>query len=120
MAISLPEASDVIALTGTKLPEPVVEAIINDAALMAYDCLADQSEEMQIAVVKWLAAHLVSMAGGGSSGMLTSRRLGDASKTYAVSASGDGLKGTVYGRQVIALLPCLSTLGQSTVSIEVI
>lgn len=116
--MALPTASDVIALTGTALPEAVVNTIIGNAGLIAAKCLIGASDELETAALLWLAAHLV--ASTSSNGAVTSRRLGDASISYASASTSDGLGGTVYGQQAIALLPCLATAGRATASIEVI
>ena len=111
----LPSAADVIALTGTDFPVPFVGAIIQDAALIASDCLRGVDGDRQEAALKWLAAHLISSAGE-TSGTLTSDKLGDAAQTYAktVTVTGAGLMGSAYGQQAIALLPCLSGIGMRT------
>ena len=109
----LPSAADVIAITGTSLPEVVVDAIITDAALIAAQCFEGVDGDRQEAALKWLAAHLVSSAGE-ANGSLTSDRLGDAAQTYAKSVTGAGLMGSAYGQQAIALLPCLSGIGMRT------
>ena len=109
----LPSAADVIALTGSTLPEVVIEAVIDDAALIASACLEGVDGDRQEAALKWLAAHLVSSAGE-TSGSLTSDKLGDAAQTYAKTITGAGLMGSVYGQQAIALLPCLSGIGMRT------
>lgn len=113
-----PSASDVKSLTGSKLSDPVVDAIIADAALLAADCLSGVSDALETTVLKWLAAHLV--ASTSESGSLTTKKLGDGSRSYASAQLGSGLMGTSYGQQAIALLPCLSTVGGYTASVEVI
>ena len=118
---TLPTASDVIALTGTDMPDAVVESIIDDAALFAEGCIASYSAERQTAIIKWIAAHMVQSTSGG--GSLQSQKLGDASETYARSSlSGDGLKGTHYGQQAIGLDPsgCLARKGRAPASVQVI
>lgn len=120
MALNKPTAQDVIDLTGSGLPEPVVEAIINDAALIAGDCLGTLSEERQAAALKWLAAHMLSGTSDEGSQVLTNSKLGDASDTYARGKVGEGIHGSYYGQQAVAIAPCLSAIGQSVASIEVI
>ena len=109
----LPSAADVIALTGSGMSEAFVDAIIQDAALIASACLEGVDGDRQEAALKWLAAHLISSAGE-TSGSLTSDRLGDAAQTYAKTVTGAGLMGSAYGQQAIALLPCLSGIGMRT------
>jgi hypothetical protein len=107
---TLPLANDVIAITGTPFPEPVVTSIIQNAALIGGDCLQSVVGPLYTAAVKWLAAHMVASAGE-TSGSLTSDKLGDAAQAYARAVTGAGLMGTVYGQQAIALVPCLSGIG---------
>lgn len=113
-------AADVIAITGTELAEAVVTALIADAELVAGDCISSYSAERQDAIVKWLAAHLVAStdAGGVS---VTSEKLGDASLTFARATLGEGLKGTFYGQQALALDTngCLTGKGRGQASVEV-
>lgn len=118
--MATPTAASVIAITGTKLSDAIVDSIIADAELIASSCLtaAGASDALETSVVKWLAAHLVASTSG--NGTLTSRKLGDASKSYASTSLGDGLMGTAYGQQAVALLPCLATIGRAQAVIEVI
>lgn len=118
---TLPTASDVIALTETSLPALVVESLIADAALVACDCIAGYEPDRQTAIIKWLAAHMVASTDAGG-GTLTSEKLGDASLTYARATLGEGLKGTIYGQQALALDPkgCLVTRGKGRASVEII
>lgn len=116
--MATPSASDVIAITGTKLSSAVVDAIIADAELLAADCLDGVADDKQTAALKWLAAHMVASTNG--SGSVTSKKLGDASKSFAVAQLGDGIAGTTYGQQAIALVPCLGYLGRAPASLEVI
>lgn len=113
-----PDAADVIALTGTRLSETLVETLIAQAALIAAPCLVGASDEVETAALMWLTAHLV--ASTSTSGTVTSRKLGDASKSYSVAQLGNGIMGTVYGQQAAALLPCLASVGRSTAVLEVI
>jgi hypothetical protein len=119
---TLPTASDVIDLTGTAISAAVVSALINDAALVADgDCFAAYSEERKTAIIKWLAAHLVASTDAGG-GTLTQDKLGDASQSYARATMGEGLKGTMYGQQALALdtSGCLFRLGKGRATVCVI
>lgn len=116
--MATPDAADVIAITGTKLSSTIVELIINSAELMAADCLVGYDDDVQTAALLWLSAHLVASTSG--SGAVTSRKLGDASKSYATAQLGNGIMGTSYGQQAVALIPCLGLLGRPTALIEVI
>lgn len=113
-----PTASDVIALTGTDMPEAVVSAIIDDAALIAADCLSSVSDALETAALKWLSAHLIASTNDG--GVIQSEKLGDASDTYSRAATGDGIMGTTYGQQAVALVPCLGRLGRPTAKVTVV
>lgn len=113
-----PAAADIIAMTGTRLSETLVETLIAQAALIAAPCLVGASDDLETATLMWLTAHLV--ASTSTNGTVTSRKLGDASKSYSTAQVGNGIMGTVYGQQAIALLPCLATAGRSTAVLEVI
>src|SRR5690554_2459596 len=105
--VTKPSADMVIQLTGTGLPEDVVAGIIDDAALLVERCISKLDGPRQTAIIKWVAAHLIA---SGPDLMLKSERLGNASDTYATATLGDGLKGTTYGQQALALDPngCLA------------
>ncbi len=100
------------------MSEALVEMLIGQAQLIAATCLEGASDELETAVLFWLTAHLV--ASTSRSGAVTSYKLGDASESYATAQVGNGLSGTTYGQQAIALLPCLAYYGRGTASIEVI
>lgn len=123
---TLPTASEVIALTGTDFSEAVVDAIIEDAALIAEGCISAYSDARQTAIIKWLACHLIASTNGASgsgSGSVTSYKLGDASESYAKSAlTGDGLASTHFGQQALLLDTngCLARKGRPSASVEVI
>lgn len=118
---TLPTASDVIALTETGLSAAVVTTLIDDAALVAGDCITGYADDRQTAIIKWLAAHMVASTDAGG-GTLTSDKLGDASQSYARATMGDGLRGTIYGQQALALDTngCLTTRGKGRASVEII
>lgn len=115
-----PQPSDVLDLTGLDFPDAVVQAVIDDAALMVERCSSDWSDELETSILKWLSAHLLASTQDG--GMLTSEKLGDASESYSRASVGDGISGTVYGQQAIALDPtgCLARLGRAKADIQVI
>ena len=115
-----PQASDVIALTGTEQSESVVSQIIDDAALIASECIAGYDEYRQRSILKWLAAHL--LASTQEDGVRTSERLGDAQDQFARAKMGDSLKGTTYGQQAIALDTngCLARLGRAKARLRVV
>lgn len=113
-----PDAADIIALTGTTLSQALVETLIAQAALIAAPCLVGASDDLETAVLMWLTAHLV--ASTSTNATVTSRSLGDASKSYSVGQLNNGVMGTLYGQQAVALLPCLATIGRSTAVLEII
>ena len=118
MSLSKPTAQTVIDLTGTELPEPVVVSIIDDAAIIGLECLGPLDSETQEAALKWLAAHLIASTDSGAT--LKSESLGDASQTYVRAQVKDGMAGTVYGQQAIALAPCLARIGRAKARITVV
>lgn len=120
MALSKPDSQDVIDLTGTALDSGVVSALIDDAALIGKDCLESLTDEYQKAALKWLAAHMVASTSDQSSAVLTSNKLGDASKSWARGQMGTAIQGTTYGQQAVALVPCLARLGTAKASVEVV
>ncbi|QDP55372.1 MAG: hypothetical protein Tp176DCM1853251_56 [Prokaryotic dsDNA virus sp.] len=122
---TLPTASEVIAITGTAMSEALVSALIDDAALVVADstCFSGYSDEKQTAIIKWLAAHIVASTGpGAKTGALTSRKLGDAQQSFARATMGEGLRGTLYGQQALALDTngCLAGIGKGRASVQVI
>lgn len=113
-----PQASEVIDITGTELSESVVSAIIDDAALMAEECLSFVSDDVGTAALKWLSAHLIASTEEG--GVRTSEKLGDASESFVRAKVGDGIMGTTYGQQAIALVPCLGRIGRPRAKLRVV
>lgn len=118
MAIARPAADDVIALTSTSLDMSVVDQVITDAALIAEKCVRNLPAVTQRSAIKWLAAHLIASTHDG--GVMTSSKLGDASEAYSRAVVGNGLMGTTYGQQAVALVPCLGRIGRPRASITVV
>ena len=118
MSLSKPTAQAVIDLTGSDIPAPVVESIIDDAAIIGRDCLSVLDAETQEAALKWLTAHLIASTDSGA--QLSSEKLGDASETYVRAQVKDGIAGTVYGQQAIAIAPCLARVGRARARITVV
>lgn len=118
MTVALPTAEEVLVLVRpTTLSEEEVDVIIGDAALMVEHCVAKLSDERQAAIVKYVAAHIIATTGrGGGRGLMMSKKLGDASETYARGTFGGGLSSSVFGKQALALDPsgCLLNLGSET------
>lgn len=113
-----PSATEVTNLTGTELDQTVVSALIDDAALIAADCLSGVTDDVETAALKWLSAHLVASTEEG--GVRTSESLGDASESFVRAKVGDGIMGTTYGQQAVALLPCLGRLGCPSAKVTVV
>jgi hypothetical protein len=107
----------------TALTDPQVQALIDDAALIAEACpmVATYEAARQKAIVKWLTAHLISQQSG-KGGQLTQKALGDASESYAAGTMGMNLGGSRYGIQALALDPsgCLAQLGMRRASFKVL
>lgn len=118
---TLPAASDVVSLTETTLASAVVDSIIADAALVAGGCIEGYEESRQTAIIKWLAAHLVTSTDA-SNGTLTSDKMGDASQSFARASMGKALEGTMYGQQALALDTngCLIRKGRGRASVQVV
>ena len=123
MTIATPTASDVRNVFVTTATDTVIDGFIADAVLAVESCssIAGYSEAKQKAIVKYVAAHLMTLAGlavGSSKGQVVSEKVGDASVTYANNASaagGEGLRATTFGQSAIALdaSGCLRNLGRA-------
>lgn len=120
MAIQQPTADDVRAIITTSLTDPQITAIIADATLIAENCIASFDGTRQAAILKYLAAHLISGIKNQGGGALTSESLGDASRSYATGSFGKQLESTGYGQAALQLDPngCLARLGKARASIE--
>ncbi len=123
--LTKPTPAEVIELTATDFSEPVVQSIIDDAALIIEGCgCSYEPPERGTSIIKWLAAHLIAStngASGGGTGSIISQKLGDASETYAKAAlSGEGLKATHYGQQALLLdtCGCLASIGRPRAKFE--
>lgn len=117
--VEKPEASDVIAITDTDLPDGAVSSIIDDAALMVERCVKNMDAERQKAIIKWVTAHMIA---SGPDKVRTSEKLGDASESFATAQLGKGLEGSVYGQQALALddTGCLNRIGRPRATFGVI
>lgn len=113
-----PTVAAVRVVVKTALTDDQVQAIIDDAALIADGCpvVATYPIERQQAIVKWIAAHLIATQSG-IAGMLTQKALGDASESYASGQTGMNLAASRYGQQAMLLDPsgCLANLGKPPV-----
>jgi len=99
--------SDVREILSTALTDPEVAAWI-DIASAVIDSYSLQCKKagtsLLLIMEKLLAAHYIS-ATVDRSGSVTQRSIGDASETY-MSMSGEGIKATTYGQQLLMLDPC--------------
>jgi len=125
MAIALPSPADVRAIVQTSLTDPEIQLIIEDAALIVEGCIAAFTDARQVAIVKWYAAHMISSSGkatGASAANVTSKKLGDASTTYARATLGSGTMGTTYGQMAASFDPtgCIESIGQKPVIFQVV
>lgn len=114
--ISKPTPAEVRIIIETKLADPALQSVIDDAALFVEGCpkVTTYDDARQKAIVKWVTAHMLASTNASGSGALTAKSLGDASESYARPTLGVGLSGTTYGQQAIALDPsgCLANLGK--------
>ena len=109
-----PAPADVKAIIKTVLDDEMIQAYIDDATLMVSPCVLNYLPDRQAAIIKWTAAHLISSSPGNGGQTLTSKRLGDASESYANVTPGEALKATSFGRQALSLDTdgCLLNLAQ--------
>lgn len=120
--VAKPTASDVRVVITTKLTDDQINVIISDASLLARRCLLPLDSETQTAMLRWLAAHMIAVVKNQGGGGVTSRSLGDASKSFSTAGFGDRLGSTSYGQNALMLDPngCLARLGRARASIETI
>lgn len=117
MTLSLPSAAQVRAVITTSKTDEEIDAIVVQAEALVSSCsgVSNASAAMQETILSWVTAHLIASPAGGG-GIVQSEALGDASKSYAVSASPNGTRGlhsTRYGQQAIMfdITGCLAQLG---------
>ncbi len=124
MAFILPTVEAVRAIVKTSLDDAQVQVMIDDAALLVGGCITSLDAARQTSIIKYATAHLIASTGqGGSAALLTSKRLGDASESYArPSGNSEGLASTAFGRNAINLdtTGCLGKMGQSGVLFKVL
>lgn len=110
-----PTLEQVRVVITTTLSDTDLQAVIDDAALIAEGCpsVAGYSGDRQAAIVKWIAAHLIGTQSG-VAGALVQKKLGDAQEGYAAPTMGLNLQGSRYGQQALLLDPsgCLANLGK--------
>lgn len=120
MAIATPTAEDVRLVISTGLTDAQIEAIVNDASLLAKRCIQSLDSDVQTAILRWLAAHLIASIKAKGGGVLASDSLGDASQSYFTGNFGKQLASTSYGQNALLLDPngCLARIGKARASIE--
>lgn len=118
----MPIPEEVRVIVETTLTDSELEQIIGDAALVAGPCVGKLSGDRQRAIVKYIAAHLVALSGGGGDAMVASRKLGDASVTFSRAQVGQNLMSTSYGQRAVMLDPtgCLARLGERSAYMKVL
>lgn len=125
MALTKPTVAAVRVVISTTLTDAGVQAMIDDAELIVRQCpaVADLDTDHQAAIVKWVAAHLISQQGG-TAGPLTSKTMGDASESYAAGFRQYGvqLTGSFYGQQALLLETsgCLAKIGKTRAFVQVL
>jgi len=126
MPLALPTLADVRAIIATSLTDGQLQAVIDDAGLIAEACPAvvGYPATRQAAIVKYITAHLLAGSAGSSagSGAITQKALGDASESYAAGQFGMDLKSSQWGQKALLLDPsgCLATLGRERAQFEVL
>ena len=117
----LPTIADVRLILSTAASDAAITAMIADAALLVENCIGGMVDARATAIIKWVAAHLLSSRVGAEVS-LSSSKLGDATDSYAAPELGKGLAGTTYGQQALALDPsgCLAGIGIAPVGFRVI
>jgi len=126
MPLTLPTPADVRAIIATSLDDGQLQAVINDAALIAEACpaVAGYPAARQASIVKYITAHLLAGSAGSStgSGAITQKALGDASESYAAGQLGMDLKSSAWGQKALLLDPsgCLATLGRQSAYFKVL
>ena len=123
MAVAKPTVAAVRVVISTTLAEDAVQSPIDDAAALIDGqcaCISTLPPETQEAIVKWVAAHLISTVKNAGGGTITSDRLGDAARTYATAGFGKQLASSAYGQNALLLdsTGCLARLGKARATIE--
>lgn len=119
MAERTPSVDEVRLIITTGLPDQTIAAIITDAALIVADCVEDLEDEQAKAIVKYVAADIISsVVTSGGAGARTAKALGDASESW--NASGAEFGKSAYWARALMLDPngCLERLGRKRATIE--
>ena len=122
MALATPTTAEVRLTITTSLSDAAVDQFVADAVLMAEPCTTIEtfSAAKQKAIIRFLAAHLISM--NDASARKTQESIGDASESFSTPVLGANLSGTTYGQQAIALdsSGCLSKIGKVPMTFKVL
>lgn len=122
MTVATPTVAAVRVVITTAMDDDAVTAFIEDAALIA-DLTGIQAlaAARQVAIVKWLTAHLIAQHSG-KGGQITAESIGDASKSYAGGSGGLFLQATRYGQQACLLDTSgeLANLGRASATLELL
>lgn len=109
--------AEVLAIIDTDTAD--ISAFITAANLLVTAKLADEDlgDDLLKEIERWLSAHFVCALDPRSK----AEKIGDASVTYENASTGEGLKSTRYGQQVLLLdtSGTLAQLGKKKVSIQV-
>lgn len=99
--MTMPTTESVQALLSVEFTAATINAAITDAALMVEDCgYTDSREE---AIVRYLAAHLLSSSQPGGAGNVKSENIDGTAYTLGGAVVGMGLKGSSFGQQALLL-----------------
>lgn len=113
----MPTIRSLRAVVKTDVSDACLQDVIDEAYLLVGDCIVGLEDARKTAIVRWTAAHILystSRLTNMRELRITSRKLGDASETYASGPTGEGLRSSIYGQRAIDLDPsgCLAGLGQ--------
>lgn len=118
---TLPTVAEVRLIITTGLDDSAVAAIIEDAALIVADCIAELEEDKAKAIVKYVAADMIAaVVASSGGGVRTSKALGDASESWASGGTGSEFGKSAYWSRALMLDPCgcLEKLGRKRATIE--
>ena len=106
------------------LPRPLetalIESVIDDAVALLGPCKNRYEAETETAIVKYLAAHLLSVTQAGA--MVKSENVDGSSYTLQTGALGQGLAATSFGQQAMALdyEGCLANRDKQSVQLKLL
>lgn len=123
MAVTKPTVADVRVIIDTDLLDASVQVYIDDAAVLVNTCILPLTADAQTAVIKYVAAHLVSVRDAeGGSGVVVSEKLGDAQTSYAAMPLGKQLQSSTYGQSALLFDPngCLANLGAVAAKVRLV